>query len=249
MKNLFKLATLAAAFTFSANIANANDKIGFADPGYILQNHPEMVATAEKIEKIVKDIRSKFAEEEKKLLAEDKALSEEYKKIDSDAKKLTQEQAGLEASLSKKVAALEKDAPRLRAKEIQARQTAIQNEQKAFQNKFVALQKRETNVRNKAEVLNKKVQELQEKMQKAQQENERTLNTAEIQKKAVDDINAAIKSVAESKGYTIILPAGALYAKDENVDLSEAILTEVKAKFSASEAKPAEVKPATEPAK
>lgn len=249
MKNLFKLVAVASAFTFSANMANATDKIGFADPGYLLQNHPQMVIAAERIEKMMQETRSKFASEEKKLAAEDKALTEELKKIESDAKKLQQEQNGVEASLKKKIAALEKEAPRLRSKEIQARQTAIQNEQKAFQNKVAAIQKREAAFRKKADAFQKKVNALQDKMQKAQPEN--AFDTAEIQKKAVDDINAAIKVVADAKGYTIVLPAAALYAKDESANITSDILAEIKAKQpsvdnkTAVENKPApEVKPA-----
>ncbi|QLB20212.1 hypothetical protein A6B43_00975 [Vespertiliibacter pulmonis] len=246
MKNVFKLAAVAAAFTFSANLANADDKIAFADPGYLLQNHPAMVAAAEKIEKTMADARGKFADEEKKLSAEDKALNDEYKKIETDAKKLQQEQSSVEASIKKKIAALEKDAPRLRSKEIQARQTAIQNEQKAFQGKVAAIQKREAAFKKKAETFQKKVAELQAKMQKAAQA-ENAVDTVEIQKKAVDDINAAIKTVADSKGYTIVLPAAALYVKDENANITEAILAEVKAKQPTVETKPANEKAADTP--
>lgn len=246
MKNVFKLAAIATAFTFSANMANADDKIAFADPGYLLQNHPAMVAAAEKIEKMAVEVRGKFADEEKKLSAEDKALNAEFQKIESDAKKLQQEQAGVEASLKKKVAALEKEAPRLRSKEIQARQAVIQNEQKAFQNKVAAIQKREADFKKKANAFQKKVAALQEKMQKAQPEGK--IDTAEIQKKAVSDIDLAIKTVAAAKGYTLVLPTTvALYAKDETADITNDILAEVKAKQPvapvAEEAKP------TEPAK
>lgn len=251
MKKLFKLVAVASAFTFSATMANASDKIGFADPGYLLQNHPQMVIAAEKIEKMMKQARTKFADEEKKLVAEDKALTEESKKIESDAKKLQQEQKNVEASLKKKIAALEKEAPRLRSKEIQARQSVIQNEQKAFQNKVAAIQKREAAFRKKAEAFQKKVDALQAKMQKAQPEG--TLDTAEIQKKAIDEINAAIKVVADAKGYTIVLPAAALYVKDESANITDAILDEIKSKQPAVETKPAtepksetEAKPTTE---
>lgn len=244
MKNVFKLAAIAAAFTFSANLANANDKIAFADPGYLLQNHPAMVAASEKMEKAMAKARGQFADEENKLSAENKALNDEYKKIEIDAKKLQQEQSKVEDSIKKKIAALEKDAPRLRSKEIQARQTVIQNEQKAFQGKVEAIKKREAAFQKKAEAFQKKVAELQAKMQKVAQ-SENTVDTGNIQKKAVDDINAAIKTVADSKGYTIVLPTAALYVKDESANITEAILAEVKAKQPMVESKPvSETKPA-----
>lgn len=249
MKNLFKLATITTALAFSANLAQANEKIGFADPGYLLQNHPEMVLAAEKLDKIAKEARSKFADEEKKLLEEDKALTAEFKKIDDDAKKLQQEQTAVESSIKKKVAALEKEAPRLRSKEIQSRQNAIQAEQKTFQNKVANIQKREADFRKKAEAFQKKVTAFQEKVQKAQPEG--SLDTAGIQKKAVEDINSTIKTVAEAKGYTLVLtPAMALYAKDEKADITEEVLSAIKAKQPATtEVKPQEAKPADAQAK
>lgn len=248
MKNVFKLAAIAAAFTFSANLAQANDKIGFADPGYLLQNHPAMLEAAAKIEKMVEEGKSKFADEEKKLSDEDKALSEEYKKIDADAKKLQQEQASVEASLKKKIEALEKDAPRLRAKEIQARQNAIQAEQKAFQNKVAAIQKREADFRKKADAFQKKVNAFQEKIQKLQPEG--TVDTVAVQKKAVEEINATVKTVADAKGYSVVLyPSAAFYVKDEkSADLTEEVLNTIKAKYPAPavEVKPVEAAPAAE---
>ena len=47
MKKLFKVAALSAAF-MTAGIAQAADTIGFADPGYILQNHPVLLDAAMK---------------------------------------------------------------------------------------------------------------------------------------------------------------------------------------------------------
>lgn len=245
MKNVFKIVAVASTLALSVNIAQANDKIGFADPGYLLQNHPEMVEVAKKIEKMVEASKTKFADEEKKLSEEDKSLSAEFKKIEEDAQKLQKEQGSLEASLKKKIAALEKEAPRLRSKEIQSRQNAIQAEQKAFQNKVSALQKRETELRKKADAFQQKVVAFQEKVQKEQ--SEASLNTEEIQKKAVDDINATIKSVAEAKGYTLVLlPSAALYAKDESADITEVVLDAIKAKVSSLQK--AEEKPADKPA-
>lgn len=248
MKQLFKMAAIVATFALSANVANANDKIAFADPNYLLQNHPSMLDAAAKIEKMMQESKAKFADEEKKLADEDKALTEEFKKIESDAKKLQAEQSNLEASLKKKVAALEKEAPRLRSKEIQARQNAIQAEQKAFQNKVSAIQKREADFRKKADAFQKKVAAFQEKIQKSQPE---AVDAAEVQKKAADDINAAVKAVAESKGYTVVLyPSAAFYVKDEKADITEDVLTELKSKVKPADVAPkAEDKPAETQAK
>lgn len=229
MKNLFKLTTLATAFVLSANSALANDKIGFADPNYLLQNHPVMVEAAKKIEQLALDIKNKYADEEKKLKAEDAALTEEYKKIEADFKKFQQDQVVVEASLKKKIEALEKEAPRLRAKEIQARQKAINNEQNAFQAKFVALQNREAEFYKKTEAFQKKATEFQQKVEKEQKNTGIDANA--IQQQALNDINNAIKKVADAKGYTVVFPpSAALYAKDEkNADLTDSILSELKA--------------------
>ncbi|QIM62804.1 hypothetical protein A1D29_05580 [Pasteurellaceae bacterium Orientalotternb1] len=239
MKNVFKLAAIAAAFTFPATLANANDKIAFADPNFLLQNHPEMVIASQKIEKAVQEAKNKFADEEKKLTEEDKALSDEFQKIEEDAQKLKKEQDALEASLKKKVAALDKDAPRLRSKEIQARQNAIQNEQKTFQKKVDAIQKREADFRKKADAFQDKVAQFQQKLE--QEQNAMNIDTTEIQKKAVEDVNVAIKAVAESKGYTLVLiPSVALYAKDETANITEEVLSSLKANVKVAEEKPAE---------
>lgn len=237
MKNLFKIATIASLFTFSTNNVIASDKVGFVDPNYLLQNHPAMVEAAQKIENTLAEIKKKFAEEEKKLQEEDIALSNEYKKIEDDAKKLHQEQASLEVSLKKKIEALDKEAPRLRSKDIQARQNAIQAEQKAFQNKVDELQKRENDLRAKTEAFQVKVVEFQQKVEKEQQAS--TFDTTETQKTAVNDVNAAIKSIAEQKGYTVVLPTStALYAKDDkSADLTDAVLNEIKAKAKPAQAK------------
>ncbi|MGX2968563.1 OmpH family outer membrane protein [Ursidibacter sp. B-7004-1] len=230
MKNLFKITTVAAILALS-NTANANDRIGFADPGYLLQNHPAMVEASAKFEQFMKETEKKFADEGKKLEDEDKALVAERNKIEEDAQKLQKEQGTLEASLKKKVAALEKDAPRLRAKEIQSRQNAINAEQKAFQNKVENLQKRESEFTKKAEAFQKKAVAFQEKLAKEQQNS--GIDPNEIQKKAVEEINVAIKTLAESKGYTLVLsPAVALYAKDEKADITEEVLTVLKANNS-----------------
>ncbi|KAE9540233.1 OmpH family outer membrane protein [Ursidibacter maritimus] len=227
MKNLFKITTIATILALS-HTANANEKIGFADPGYLLQNHPAMVEASAKFEQFMKETEKKFADEGKKLETEEKALLAERNKIEEDAKKLQKEQGTLEASLKKKVAALEKDAPRLRAKEIQARQDAINAEQKVFQNKVAAIQKREGEFAKKAEAFQKKAAEFQEKVAKEQQVN--GLDPNEVQKKAVDEINTAIKKLAETKGYTLVLsPTVALYAKDEKADITEEVLSALKA--------------------
>ena len=208
MKKLFKVAALSAAF-MTAGIAQAADTIGFADPGYILQNHPVLLDAAAKFDAFMKSNETQFAEEDKKLAEENKALTAERAGIEADAKKLKAEQGNLEASLKKQVAQLEKDAPRLRAKEIQARQDKIMASQKGFQNKVEALQK-------KIEDANK---------------NSGGLNPQEAQKQAVDEINVTIKEVAKAKGYTLVLqPQVALYAEDESKDITEAVLDAIKAK-------------------
>lgn len=229
MKNLFKLATLTTALALSANLANAADKIGFADPVYLLQNHPTMVETAQKIEKLGQDAKAKFAAEEKKLQEQDKALNEEAKVIEADMQKLQKEHETVEASLKKKVAALDKEAPKLRAKEIEARRNAMIAEQNAFQNKVAALQKREAAFQQKAAEFQKSVNEYQQKIDQAQKSH--GLDLPAIEKKAVEDVNAAIKKTAEAKGYTVVLlPSGALYAKDEKeANITEAVLAELKA--------------------
>ncbi|KMK51383.1 membrane protein [[Actinobacillus] muris] len=229
MKKLFKLAAVAAALAFSANAANANDKIGFADPGYLMQNHPWMVAANEKMTQFMKESEAKFADEDKKLQDEEKALLAERKKLEDDAKKLQKEQSSVEASLKKKVEALEKEAPRLRSKEIQARQDKINAEHKAFQNKVAAIQKREAEFGKKAEAFQKKITAFQEKIAKEQQSSA-GFDPNEVQKQVVEEINQTIKTVAESKGYTLVFsPAMALYAKDEKADITEDVLAALKA--------------------
>ncbi|MGX3066156.1 OmpH family outer membrane protein [Ursidibacter arcticus] len=247
MKNLFKITTVATILALSQT-ANANEKIGFADPNYLLQNHPAMLDAAAKFDQFMKETEKKFAEEGKKLEAEDKALVAERNKIEEDAQKLQKEQSTLEASLKKKVEALEKDAPRLRAKEIKARQDAINAEQKAFQNKVAAIQKRESEFAKKAEAFQKQAVAFQEKLAKEQQNS--GIDSNEIQKKAVDEINVAIKALAEKKGYTLVLsPAVALYAKDEKSDITEEILTELKANNAAQATSQQEEKKAETQAK
>lgn len=229
MKKLFKVAALSAAF-MTAGIAQAADTIGFADPGYILQNHPVLLDAAAKFDAFMKSNETQFAEEDKKLAEENKALTAERAGIEADAKKLKAEQGNLEASLKKQVAQLEKDAPRLRAKEIQARQDKIMASQKGFQNKVEALQKREAAFAKKAEAFQQKAEAFQKKIEDANK-NSGGLNPQEAQKQAVDEINVTIKEVAKAKGYTLVLqPQVALYAEDESKDITEAVLDAIKAK-------------------
>jgi len=119
MKHLFKIAAVASALAFTSNLANANDKIGFADANFLMQNHPLTLEASEKFAKFMKASEEKFAPQEKKLAEENKKLAEdekalvaERKKIESDAQALQKEQTALEASMKKKIAQLEKDAPR-----------------------------------------------------------------------------------------------------------------------------------------
>lgn len=243
MKNLFKLTALAVTLSFTSNLANANEKIGFADTGYLLKNHPTVVEANQKLESALKEIEQKFAPENQKLVDEEKSLINERNKIEADAQKLLKEQNEMEVSLKKKSAALEKDAPKLRSKEIQARQDAINKEYKAFQNKVSAIQKRESDLNAQIEALQNKIKTFQEKIAKEEQ----GLNIAdpnEVQKVAITDINNAIKLLAEQKGYTLILsPTVAFYAKDEKADITEEVLANVKAN-----AKPLAELPKTEKA-
>lgn len=251
MKKLFKLAAVTSALAFSANMANADDKIGFADPGYLMQNHPWMIEANEKIAQSVKQNEEKFVDEDKKLQEEEKILLTERNKLEEDAKKLQKEQESLEASLKKKVEALEKEAPRLRSKDIQARQDKINAEHKAFQNKVAAIQKREVEFGKKADAFQKKVAAFQEKVSKAQQSSV-GFDANEVQKQVVEEINQTIKTVAASKGYTLVLsPAVALYAKDEKADITEDVLAALKANTKplpqkVTEAPKEEEKPAAE---
>lgn len=237
MKNVFKLAAVTAALTLFTHSANAADKIGFVDPTYVLQNHPAMVEAAQKVEQTALEIKKKFEPEEQKLAEEDKALAEAFKNIEEEAKKLHQEQAKVEESVKKKMAALDKEAPKLRAKEIQARQKTIQAEQKAFQAKVDALQKKDNDLREKTEIFQNKVAQLQQKV--AQEQKARSFDTTSIQKVAIEDVNTAIKLIADQRGYTVVLPTStALYAKDDkSADLTDAVLNEVKAKAKPAQAK------------
>ncbi|MDD0823707.1 OmpH family outer membrane protein [Mannheimia sp. AT1] len=229
MKKLFKIATLTAALA-TTGMATAADTIGFVDPSYVLQNHPVLLDATAKFEKFIKESQAKFAEDEKKLAEENKKLTAERDKINSDAEKLQKEQKTVEASIKKKVAALEKEAPRLRSKDIQARQNAIQKEADAFQKKVDAIQKREAEFAKKAEAFQKQADEFQQKIEQANKENG-GLNPQEAQKQAVDEVNATIKEIAKSKGYTLVLqPQVALYAEDESKDITETVLNAIIAK-------------------
>ncbi|WP_301098448.1 OmpH family outer membrane protein [Otariodibacter sp.] len=228
MKNLFKTTAIVVAMTLSINVAHADEKIGFADPTYLLQNHPIMVELNAKVDSFMQKTREKFAPEENALSKEEENLVTEKNKIDEDADKLKKEQATVEKSLKKKVEALEKEAPRLRSKDIQARQKIINDESKKFQNKVNALQKREVEFSKKAEAFQKKVSDLQAKLAK-EQDKANAMISKEDKQKAVDDINNTIKSIADSKGFTLVLlPSAALYAKNEGADITEQILTEIK---------------------
>ncbi|QGM80899.1 OmpH family outer membrane protein [Otariodibacter oris] len=228
MKNLFKTATITTVMALSINVAHADEKIGFADPNYLLQNHPLMVELNAKVDSFMQETKEKFQPEENELTKEEESLIAERDKIDADASKLREEQTSVEKSLKKKVDALEKDAPRLRSKDIQARQKVINDESKAFQDKVEALQKREAEFSKKAEAFQIKVSDLQTKLAE-EQEKANAMISREDQQKAVDDINNTIKSIADSKGYTLVLlPSAALYAKNESVDITEEILAEIK---------------------
>lgn len=247
MKKLFKIASLTAALATATGMANAADTIGFVDPAYVLQNHPVLLDASAKFDKFIKESQAKFAEDEKKLSEENKTLTAERNKINSDAEKLQKEQKTVEASIKKKVAALEKEAPRLRSKDIQARQNAIQKEADAFQKKVDAIQKREADFAKKAEAFQKRADEFQKKLEQANKENG-GLNPQEAQKQAVEEINATIKDISKSKGFTLVLqPQVALYAEDESKDITEAVLNAIIAKHPEIKLeKPAE---SSEPAK
>lgn len=230
MKKLFKMAGVAFALATATGMAQADDTIGFVDPGYLMQNHPVAIDAAQKFEKFMKDGQAKFEGDNKALESENKALTAERNKLEADAKKLKADQANVEASIKKKSAALEKDAPRLRSREIQARQSAIAAEANAFQSKVAAFQKREADFSKKAEAFQKKANAFQEKLNKAQQE-AGGLDPQSVQKQVVEEINATIKEVATAKGFTLVFPPSvALYAADEKKDITEAVLDAIKAK-------------------
>ncbi|MEG9475829.1 OmpH family outer membrane protein [Mannheimia bovis] len=249
MKKLFKMTGLTIALATATNMATAADTIGFVDPTYVLQNHPVLLDATAKFDKFVKESQEKFADEDKKLAEENKALTAERNKINTDAQKLQDEQKTVEASIKKKVAALEKEAPRLRSKDIQARQNAIQKEADAFQKKVEAIQKREADFAKKAEAFQKRADDFQKKIEQANKENG-GINPQEVQKQAVDEVNATIKEIAKSKGYTLILqPQVALYAEDESKDITEAVLDAIVKKHPDIKIeKPAEAQPAVEKA-
>ncbi|AKO45467.1 OmpH family outer membrane protein [[Haemophilus] ducreyi] len=229
MKKMFKIATISSALA-TVGLAQANDNIAFVDPNFLVQNHPVALNEVQKFDKFIKNGQNKYAEEDKKLAEENKALTTEKNKLESDAKKLQSEQANVEASLKKKSAALEKDAPRLRSKEIQTRQAAIESEYKAFQKKVISLQKREEEFGKKVEAFQKRAENFQESLIKAQEE-AGGLKPDDLQKLVVSEINSTIKEVATSKGYTLVLPPSvALYAADENKDITESVLNALKAK-------------------
>lgn len=224
MKKLFKTTSLTIALATASGMATAADTIGFVDPTYVLQNHPVLLDATVKFNKFIKESQSKFAEDDKKLAEENKELTAERDKINADAQKLQNEQKAVEASIKKKVAALEKEAPRLRSKDIQTRQNAIQKEANAFQKKVEAIQKREAEFAKKAEAFQKRADEFQKKIEQANKENG-GINPQEAQKQAIDEVNATIKDIAKSKGYTLVLqPQMALYAEDESKDITEAVL-------------------------
>lgn len=271
MKKLFKLAAVTIALGCTANMATANDKVGFVEPNILMQFHPLAISEGEKFAQFMKTNEEKFApqqkaldEESRKIADEEKGLLADRQKLENDAKALQKEQTSLEAAMKKEIAQLEKDAPRLRAKEIQARQDKINAKAKPFQNKVAAIQKREADFQKKAEAFQKKAEAFQKKaadfqaeFEKAQKEAGNLISPAELEKKVVDDINAKIKQVADEKGYTVILrPSMALYVKDESADITEAVLTAVGGKLpepvkaedaKAEEPKKEEVKSETKP--
>lgn len=229
MKKLFKMTALSALLATST-IANAADTIGFVDPGYVMQNHPVLLDASIKFQQFMKDNEAKFANEDKSLAEENKKLTTERNKLNADSKNLQAEQANVEAAIKKDVAQLEKDAPRLRSKEIQARQAKIQSKANAFQNKVVAIQKREQEFAKKVEDFQKRANAFQQKIEEANK-NMGGVNPQDAQKTAIEEVNSTIKEVAKAKGYTLILqPQVALYAEDESKDITEAVLTAIKAK-------------------
>ncbi|MCK3656885.1 hypothetical protein A4G19_14555 [Pasteurellaceae bacterium Macca] len=238
MKNLFKIATLSAAFA-TAGFATAADNLGFADANFLLQNHPVVIDASHKFEKFMKESQAKFAAEDKALTKENEALVAERNKLESDAKKLGEEQKKVEASMKNKIAALEKEAPRLRSGDIKKRQDAINAEAKAFQNKVTAIQKREEAFKKKADAFQKKATAFQNKINQEQQA-AGGVDPATLQKQAIEEVNAAIKEIAKAKGYTLVLQPGiALYAEDESKDITNAVLDALKAKHPEIKIEPA----------
>lgn len=230
MKKLFKVSTVAAALVFSANAVNASDNIAYANPNFLVQNHPLLTDPNSEFVKEMKAEEAKFAEAEKK-------LEEEEKKLAADAKKLQEEEKSVSESMKKKVAALEKEAPRLRSAEIKKRQDAINAEGKAFQNKVDAIQKREAAFRKNVEEFQKTFGGIQRELAEKQ---------AKIQQSVVAEVEKAIADTAKAKGFTLVLDSTAvLYTKNEANDLTEEVF---KALGGVIKPKSDDTKPAETPA-
>lgn len=275
MKKVFKLAAVAGALAFTANMANASDKIGFVDAGFLMQNHPLAIESAQKFDKFVKENQSKFeaenkalADEEKKLVAENnrllekrKSLDAEFKKFGEDAQRFEKDSAALESAAKAKMAELDKNT-RLstkqkqaelekvtgkRAKDLQARGAALQKRQNDLAAKAKPFEAEGAAFQKKAEAFEKKRKAFEERVNKANKE-VNGFEPQEIQQKVIENINETIKKVANEKGYTIIFPMNVapVYAADEKADITEAVLAAMGGKLP--EAAPAAAEK-SEPAK
>lgn len=253
MKKLFKLAAVAAALTFGANVVNANDKIGFVDPNFLMQNHPFAIEAEQKFEKFVKENQSKFEAEnkaleaeEKKLIAENNRLTEkrksldaEFKKFAADAEKFEKDSVALDSAVKAKMAELDKNT-RLSTKQKQAElEKTIGKRGKDLQNRGAALQKRQNDLnakakpfesegaafQKKAEAFEQKRKAFQDRVNKANKE-VNGFEPQEVQQKVIESINETIKKVAKEKGYTMVFPMAVapVYVADESVDITEEVL-------------------------
>ncbi|WP_324682189.1 OmpH/Skp family outer membrane protein [Bibersteinia trehalosi] len=272
MKKLFKLAAISSALAFGANIAQASDKIGFVNSGFLVQNHPIAVEAEQKFAAFMQENQSKFeaeskalAEEEQSLIAErdkinakDRALAEEGQKFEAEVQKFQKDQTALESAIKSKIAELDKNT-RLSTKQKNAElEKALGKRMKDIENRGKALQKRQADFAKKAEPFQKEAADFQKKgeafEQKALAFQERIeqankdaggLSPVEVRQNVAKSIDNAIKKIAKDKGYTIVLPLEAsapIYLADEKADLTEAVFLEVGGKLPLEQPKAEESK-------
>lgn len=252
MKKFFKLAAVASALAFSANLANASDKIGFINSGFLVQNHPLAVEAEQKFMKFMKDNQAKFdaenkalADDEKKLLAErnkfaekEKALIGDNKKFEAEVQKFQKDQAALDSAIKAKQAELDRNdrlstkqknaelekAFNKRIADIQSRGASLQKRQAEFAKKAEPLQKEAAAFQKKVEEFEKKRKAFQDRVNKANKE-ANGFDPNEIQQKVIKNIDETIRKVAKEKGFTIVLPieTAPVYVADESAELTEAV--------------------------
>lgn len=278
MKKLFNLAAVTTALALTAGVANAADKIGFVNSGFLIQNHPIAVEAEQKFAAFMQENQAKFeqeskalAEEEKKLVAErdkinakDRSLSEEGKKFEADIQKFQKDQSALESAIKSKMAELDKNtrlstkqknaelekALGKRMKDIESRGKALQKRQADFAKKAEPFQKEVAAYQKKGEEFEKKARAFQERVEQANKD-AGGLSPVEVRQNVSKSIDDAIKKIAKDKGYTIVLPleaAAPIYLADEKADLTEAVFLEVGGKLPLEQPKTEEPKAEEKPA-